>query len=62
MYVCAEDWGKKPLIANRAKPDIWESFDLIPIYDNVIAIRSHVNGMFVCAEEYGNKPLIANRR
>jgi hypothetical protein len=29
-YVCAEDGGKRPLIANRMKADKWEIFEISP--------------------------------
>jgi len=60
-YVCAENGGSNPLIANRSDPGQWEKFDLIHLNEKKVALRSHANGKYVCAENGGNGPLIANR-
>jgi hypothetical protein len=59
-YVCAENGGNLPLIANRGAIGSWETFDLIDLGNNNVALLA-VNGKFVCAENGGNLPLIANR-
>ena len=59
-YVCAEDAGAKPLIANRDWIRGWEKFEVIDKGNNKIALKA-CNGKYVCAEDAGNKPLIANR-
>ena len=59
-YVCAEDAGNKPLIANRDWIRGWETFKLIDLGNGKIAMQA-VNGKYVCAEEGGKLPLIANR-
>ncbi|HKS98590.1 MAG TPA: LamG-like jellyroll fold domain-containing protein [Rugosimonospora sp.] len=61
QYVCADNTGANPLIANRASAGVWETFDVINLGNGNIALRSHANGLFVTAENAGAKPLIANR-
>jgi hypothetical protein len=61
MYVCAEDSGARPLIANRTWSRQWEKFELIDLGGGNIALRALANGMYVCAESAGTQPLIANR-
>jgi hypothetical protein len=59
-YVCAEDGGGKPLIANRDWVRSWETFEWIDLGNNQFALKA-CNGKYVCAENGGNDPLIANR-
>ncbi|MGD0952149.1 MAG: matrixin family metalloprotease [Methanotrichaceae archaeon] len=59
-YVCAENAGQSPLIANRDWTQQWETFGLIDLGNNNIALQA-VNGKYVCAEDAGQLPLIANR-
>jgi hypothetical protein len=59
-YVCAENGGNLPLIANRDGIGSWETFGLIDLGNNKVALLA-VNGKYVCAENGGNLPLIANR-
>jgi hypothetical protein len=61
MYVCAENAGAQPLIANRTAVGAWETFDLLDAGGGNVALRSHSNNMYVCAENAGAQPLIANR-
>lgn len=60
-YVAAENAGNSPLIANRAAPALWETFELVNRGGNDVALRSSVNGRYVTAEAGGAQPLIANR-
>jgi len=60
-YVCAENAGAQPLIANRTAIGTWEQFDLIDAGSGNVALRSHANNMYVCAENAGAQALIANR-
>ncbi|CAF1439620.1 unnamed protein product [Adineta steineri] len=60
-FVCADNYGNSPLIANRDSAAGWEKFDPIFITEKNIALRSHANGRYVCAENRGNESLIANR-
>ncbi|CAF2017514.1 unnamed protein product [Rotaria magnacalcarata] len=60
-FVCADNFGNNPLIANRDEASDWEKFDLVRINGNEVALKSHANGQYVCAEDGGNGPLIANR-
>jgi len=59
-YVCAENGGQKPLIANRDAIAGWETFGLIDRGNGKVALLA-VNGKYVCAESGGQSPLIANR-
>ncbi len=60
-YVCADDWGNKPLIANRDDAQEWEQFEVIDTGDGFVALKAKVNGKFVCTDNWGKDPLIANR-
>jgi hypothetical protein len=59
-YVCAENAGASPLIANRDRVGPWELFEIIP-RRNGIAFRAVANRKLVCAENAGGSFLIANR-
>jgi hypothetical protein len=58
-FVCAEEAGARPLIANRPAAGRWEQFDLVDIGDGLIALRSRANGRYVTAEDAGRSPLVA---
>ncbi|CAF4995502.1 unnamed protein product [Rotaria sp. Silwood1] len=60
-FVCADNTGNSPLIANRDTPSTWETFDLITLNGDNVALKSHANGQYVCAENAGDGSLIANR-
>jgi type 1 glutamine amidotransferase len=61
MYVCAENAGAQPLIANRAAAGSWETFTRITNADGTVSLRATVNNQYVTAENAGAAPLIANR-
>jgi hypothetical protein len=61
LYVCADNAGANPLIANRAAIGPWETFDVLDAGNGNIALRSHANNLIVTAENAGANPLIANR-
>ncbi|NYV73451.1 mucin-2 [Streptomyces sp. UH6] len=61
QYVCAENAGANPLVANRATVGDWERFDLVDLGGGAVALRARVNGRYVCAENAGAGALIANR-
>lgn len=61
QYVCAENAGADPLIANRTAIGDWERFDLLDLGGGAVALRARVNGRYVCAENAGANALIANR-
>jgi hypothetical protein len=61
MYVCAENAGALPLIANRSAVQLWETFQLVHNPDGSVSLRALVNNDFVTAEQAGAQPLIANR-
>ncbi|MFF5289351.1 hypothetical protein [Paractinoplanes globisporus] len=61
LYVCADNAGASPLIANRTTIGAWEQFDLLDAGGGNVALRAHANGQIVCADNAGVSPLIANR-
>jgi hypothetical protein len=61
MYVCADNAGANPLIANRTAIGPWETFDVLDAGGGNIALRSHANNLIVTADNAGANPLIANR-
>ncbi|MEU9576344.1 alpha/beta hydrolase [Streptomyces chilikensis] len=61
QYVCAENAGANPLVANRTTVGDWERFDLVDLGGGAVALRARVNGRYVCAENAGANPLVANR-
>jgi hypothetical protein len=61
MYVCAENAGGSPLIANRTAIGAWETFDLLDAGSGNVALRAHANNQLVTAENAGASALIANR-
>ena len=61
LYVCADNAGSSPLIANRSVPSTWESFLVVDRGGGNVAFQSQANGLFVCADNGGASPLIANR-
>ena len=61
MYVCADNAGANPLIANRTAIGPWETFDVLDAGNGNIALRSHANNLIVTAENAGASALIANR-
>jgi hypothetical protein len=61
MYVCAENAGNSPLIANRAAAGSWETFARVINADGTVSLRATVNNKYVTAENAGAAPLIANR-
>jgi hypothetical protein len=60
-YVCADDAGAWPLIANRTAVGSWETFDVIDAGGGYVALKARANGRYVCADNAGASPLIANR-
>jgi hypothetical protein len=61
MYVCAENAGANPLVANRAAAGAWETFARINNSDGSVSFRAQANGRYVVAENGGAAALIANR-
>jgi hypothetical protein len=61
MYVCADNGGANPLIANRTAIGAWETFDLLDAGNGNVALRSHANNLIVTAENAGAAALVANR-
>ncbi len=60
-YVCADNGGIAPLIANRTATGPWERFLVVDVGSGNIALRAQANNQYVCADNLGNNPLIANR-
>jgi hypothetical protein len=61
LYVCADNGGNSPLIANRSVYSTWEEFKVIDAGGGHIVLQSLANNLYVCADNGGNSPLIANR-
>src|SRR5262249_26998612 len=61
MYVCAENAGNNPLVANRGAVGPWETFARVTNADGSVSFRAQVNGRYVVAENAGAASLIANR-
>jgi hypothetical protein len=49
QYVCADNAGASPLIANRTAIGPWETFDLLDEGNGNVALRSHANNQIVTA-------------
>ena len=47
-YVCAEDYGETPLIANRDSSGGWEQFRVINNTDGTISFQSRANNKYLC--------------
>lgn len=60
-YVCAEDAGVSPLIANRDAVGAWEQFRVLDAGNGLIALQAIINNGYVCTEGGGTAPMIANR-
>jgi hypothetical protein len=58
-YVCADNYGNNPLIANRTTAGTWEKFKVVDAGNGNIALQALINSKYVTAENYGNNPLIA---
>ena len=61
LYVCAENAGAAPLVANRAAIGGWETFTRVDNADGRVSFRAQANGRYVAAENAGAAPIIANR-
>ncbi|MEV4347016.1 lectin [Actinoplanes sp. NPDC049596] len=60
-YVCAENAGGSPLVADRDAIGSWEKFVRVGNADGSISLRCAANGKYVCAEDAGAGSLVANR-
>lgn len=49
LYVCADNKGESPLIANKMMAYAWETFELAPNEEGY-SLKSMANGKFVCAD------------
>ncbi|MEV7343449.1 xylosidase [Streptomyces sp. NPDC093544] len=61
LYVCADNTGTSPLVANRTSVSTWEQFTLVDAGSGNVALLAHANNLYVCADNTGTSPLIANR-
>jgi hypothetical protein len=48
------------LLANRDERSDWETFEMIDLGDNKVALKAH-NEKYVCAEGGGGREVVANR-
>src|SRR5207248_11161026 len=60
LFVCADNFGNNPLIANRTSASTWEQFVVVDEGNGNIALRSLANNLYVCADNAGNSPPSAN--
>ena len=60
-YVCADNAGTSPLIANRTAVGSYETFTVVNAGGGNVALQAQANGEYVCADNAGASPLIANR-
>ena len=60
QYVCADNAGASPLIANRTVAGQWETYTVVTAGNGNIALRALANGKYVDAANSGNNPLIAD--
>jgi hypothetical protein len=60
-FVCADNAGSSPLIANRTAVGPWEQYTVLDAGGGKIALRAQANNKIVCADNGGANPLIANR-
>jgi beta-glucanase (GH16 family) len=58
-YVCADNYGNNPLIANRTSISSWEQFQIINNGDGTVALLSRANNKYVCADLNQSTKLIA---
>lgn len=59
-FVCADNAGASPLIANRAAVGgAWETYKVIDNADGTIALQSMANNLYVCADLNQSAKLIA---
>jgi GH18 family chitinase len=60
-YVCADNYGNNPLIANRDTYGGWEEFQEVDLGNGTVAFKSLANNQYVSAQNGGGGSLIANR-
>lgn len=61
MYVCAENYGNDPLVANRSTASDWEAFKIIYNSDGTVSFLSQISNKYVSADLNIGGQLIANR-
>ncbi|MEO7714806.1 MAG: glycoside hydrolase family 71/99-like protein [Capsulimonas sp.] len=59
-YVCADNSGSSPLIANRTSVGVWEQFRVVDLGNRNIALLSLSNNLYVSAGTLGTSVLTAN--
>lgn len=58
-YVCADNYGNDPLIANRATASTWENYYIYHNADGTVSLLSAYNHKFVCVDPNNSFKLIA---
>ena len=58
-FICADNYGNAPLVANRDAGSDWESFQVIYNNDGTISLKSKANGLYVCADLNQDTKLVA---
>lgn len=59
QYVCADNAGTSPLVANRGTVNDWESFLVVTNGDGTLSFQSKANGLWVAADLNQGAKLIA---
>ncbi len=60
-YVCADNAGASPLIANRTSVGPWEQYTVLDAGKGNVSLQAHANNLYVSADNAGASPLIASR-
>lgn len=58
-YVCSDNYGNDPLIANRTSISDWEKYQVIQNADGTISLLSNANNKYVCADLNQSGVLVA---
>ncbi|MBC8061216.1 MAG: cellulase family glycosylhydrolase [Clostridiaceae bacterium] len=58
-FVCADNSGTSPLVANRPTAGDWELFKVINNSDGTISFQSKANNLYVCADLNQSAKLVA---
>ena len=61
QYLCAENGGDSELMVNRSEIVTWETFQMLPVEDDKVALIAY-NGQYLSAKEHPNHQIIANQK
>ena len=60
QYLCAENGGDGELMVNRSEIVTWETFQMLPVGANKVALIAY-NGQYLCVKERPNREIITNK-